>query len=75
MHHHPGDLRTAVEKAVGGLQAVLGDTVRHCGPAALAAERTAEVGAACTPVQQIGSAWEPLGGLLSCCRAPHGIVR
>lgn len=46
MHHHPGDLRTAVEKAVGGLQAVLGDTVRHCGPAALAAERTAEVCAA-----------------------------
>ncbi|KXZ56574.1 hypothetical protein GPECTOR_1g516 [Gonium pectorale] len=43
MHHHPGDLATAVEKAVGGLQAVLADTVRHCGPAALAAERTAEV--------------------------------
>ncbi|GIL72751.1 hypothetical protein Vretimale_4458 [Volvox reticuliferus] len=43
MHHHPGDLATAVEKAVGGLQAVLADTVRHCGPAALAAERTSEV--------------------------------
>ncbi|GIL43230.1 hypothetical protein Vafri_1029 [Volvox africanus] len=43
MHHHPGDLAVAVEKAVGGLQAVLADTVRHCGPAALAAERTAEV--------------------------------
>ncbi|KAG2483428.1 hypothetical protein HYH03_017683 [Edaphochlamys debaryana] len=43
MQHHPGDLATAVDKAVGGLQAVLADTVRHCGPAALAAERTAEV--------------------------------
>ncbi|GLC35701.1 hypothetical protein PLESTB_000485400 [Pleodorina starrii] len=43
MHHHPGDLATALEKAVGGLQAVLADTVRHCGPAALAAERSSEV--------------------------------
>ncbi|GFR41156.1 hypothetical protein Agub_g1820 [Astrephomene gubernaculifera] len=43
MHHHPGDLAAAVEKAVGGLQAVLADTVAHCGPAALAGERTAEV--------------------------------
>lgn len=44
MHHHPGDLAAAVEKAVGGLQAVLADTVRHCGPAGLEAERTAGVG-------------------------------
>ncbi|PNW85149.1 hypothetical protein CHLRE_03g173800v5 [Chlamydomonas reinhardtii] len=43
MHHHPGDLALAVEKAVGGLQAVLAETVRHCGAAALVAERTAEV--------------------------------
>lgn len=43
MHHHPGDLAAAVELAVAGLQAVLTDTAQRCGPAALAAVRTAEV--------------------------------
>lgn len=43
MHRHPGDLKAALEAAVGGLQAVLRDTVAACGDAAGAAERTAEV--------------------------------
>ncbi|GAB4817197.1 hypothetical protein N2152v2_004243 [Parachlorella kessleri] len=43
MHQHPGDLKTALEKAVAGLQAVLADTVAHCGEAAKATVRTAEV--------------------------------
>lgn len=47
MHRHPGDLQTALERAVGGLQAVLRDTVQQCGEAAaIAKERTAEVSAA-----------------------------
>ena len=43
MHRHPCDLKTALEKAVAGLQAVLADTVEHCGDAAKATMRTAEV--------------------------------
>ncbi|KAL4448371.1 hypothetical protein ABPG75_005590 [Micractinium tetrahymenae] len=46
MHRHPGDLKSALEAAVGGLQAVLRDTVAACGDAAAAKERTAEVCAA-----------------------------
>lgn len=44
LHRHPGDLKTALEAAVGGLQAVLADTVAHAGEAAaMSAERTAAV--------------------------------
>jgi pyridoxal/pyridoxine/pyridoxamine kinase len=43
LHERPHDLATAVELATAGLQAVLQETVAACGPAALAAERTAEV--------------------------------
>ena len=46
LHRHPGDLKAALEKAVGGLQAVLRDTVQQCGAVAAAAERTAAVSAA-----------------------------
>ncbi len=46
MHRHPGDLKSALEAAVGGLQAVLHDTVAACGGAAGAKERTAAVCAA-----------------------------
>lgn len=46
MHRHPGDLKSALEAAVGGLQAVLRDTVAACGDAAAATERTAVVSAA-----------------------------
>lgn len=47
LHQHPGELKVALEKAVGGLQAVLRDTVQQCGPeAAEAKERTAGVSAA-----------------------------
>lgn len=40
----PPCLQTAVELAVAGLQEVLVATAEACGPAALAAERTAPVG-------------------------------
>lgn len=44
LHRHPEDLRAALEAAVGGLQAVLADTVAHAGEAAAqSAERTAGV--------------------------------
>lgn len=46
MHRHPQDLKSALEGAVAGLQAVLRDTVAHCGEAAAAKERTAAVCAA-----------------------------
>lgn len=46
MHRHPEDLKTALEGAVAALQAVLRDTVAHCGDAAAATERTAAVCAA-----------------------------
>mmetsp|Transcript_37407 Transcript_37407/g.94391 ORF Transcript_37407/g.94391 Transcript_37407/m.94391 type:complete len:357 (-) Transcript_37407:212-1282(-) len=46
MHHHPGDLATAVEKATAGLQAVLRSTAAASGAAASAAQRTSAVCAA-----------------------------
>ena len=42
-HAHPDDLKAALELAVAGLQAVLLDTVAHCGGAATSAERGAAV--------------------------------
>jgi hypothetical protein len=44
LHHHPRDLKLAVEKATTGLQAVLCDTALACGKEVLKAPRTAEVG-------------------------------
>ena len=46
LHKHPDDLKTALEAAVAGLQAVLRDTVAQAGAAASATERTAAVCAA-----------------------------
>ena len=46
MHRHPGDRKSALEAAGGGLQAVLRDTVAACGDTAAATERTAVVSAA-----------------------------
>jgi pyridoxine kinase len=46
MHHHPGDLRLAVEKAVAGLQAVLHSTARAAQHTQGADERPAQVGSA-----------------------------
>mmetsp|Transcript_16356 Transcript_16356/g.28042 ORF Transcript_16356/g.28042 Transcript_16356/m.28042 type:complete len:336 (+) Transcript_16356:1-1008(+) len=46
LHLYPGDLQTAVERTVAGLQAVLEATAEACGPAALNADRTAAVCAA-----------------------------
>lgn len=46
MQRRPGDLRGALEATVAGLQAVLQDTVAHCGEAVAAADRSAAVCAA-----------------------------
>lgn len=46
IHSQPGDLASAVELAVAGLQGVLHVTAAACGPAAMAAGRSAAVFAA-----------------------------
>lgn len=43
LHHHPNDLKLAIEKATVGLQSVLIDTAAACGGQVLKAERTSEV--------------------------------
>lgn len=48
LHHHPADLKLAIEKATTGLQSVLVDTAAACGAHVLKAPRTSEVG--CTNI-------------------------
>jgi pyridoxine kinase len=43
LHHHPNDLKLAIEKATIGLQSVLIDTAGACGGHVLKAPRTSEV--------------------------------
>ncbi len=47
LHHHPQDLKLAVEKATTGLQSVLIDTAAACGAHVLKAPRTSEVSVCC----------------------------
>lgn len=43
LHKHPGNLKLAVELAIGGLQAVLGRTIEAAGDAVIATELSSEV--------------------------------
>lgn len=44
LHKHPHNLKLALELAINGLQAVLSDTIRHCGDeVARSTERSAEI--------------------------------